>query len=475
MGLLPSIFVVLVLLALVVVPIAVEARIDAAQAEIEEVVEPAQRLLSEIQFLLARQNSELRGFLVTADAGFLDSYERLVARERQIYPELERLAAEIGPEILAHIVELRTLSGQWHQRLAASRDAPDGENLESLRSLVMQDGHFRSLDAAGRADLALQAAILDRRQEVRDFTRGAQLGYGMLVTLALGATVAVAMLNLRIRRLAAEANRRTGDIERALDETARAVAARADLIRGFTHDVKNPLGAADGYAQLLEAGIRGTLSPEQTATVANIRRSIRGATEIIEQLLDLSRLESGGLTLRREPVDLRLLLAELADHYSGAAANAGIEISVFVSPNEPVPTVFSDPGRIRQILDNLVTNAIKYTPGPGRVILRIQGPHSETPPWQGAWTAVSVSDTGPGIPSEELERIFDEFHRVPGTAGTGHGLGLAISRRIARLLGGDVTVRSSLGEGSTFLLWLPLRDPSEPDRTDTPRTLSTSA
>jgi signal transduction histidine kinase len=74
-----------------------------------------------------------------------------------------------------------------------------------------------------------------------------------------------------------------------------------------------------------------------------------------------------------------------------------------------------------------------------------------------------------------MERIFDEFHRVPGTAGKGHGLGLAISRRIARLLGGDVTVRSSLGEGSTFLLWLPLRDPSEPDRTDTLRTLPTSA
>ncbi|HUE96118.1 MAG TPA: ATP-binding protein, partial [Longimicrobiaceae bacterium] len=72
----------------------------------------------------------------------------------------------------------------------------------------------------------------------------------------------------------------------------------------------------------------------------------------------------------------------------------------------------------------------------------------------GAWAAVQVTDPGPGIPAEELDRIFDEFHRVPGTSGSGHGLGLAISRRVARLLGGDVTVRSVLGEGSTFILWL---------------------
>src|SRR5690606_34070703 len=166
------------------------------------------------------------------------------------------------------------LSDQWHERVAESPlltgEAPSPRPEEQLEQELYQ----RTLEAGGRAQLALRAALISRREEIRNVERPAQFVYALLVLLAIGATLAVASLNTRIKRLADEATARRLEVERALEDTARVVAARTDLIRGFTHDVKNPLGAADGYAYLLEAGVRGELEPEQMKTVKSIRRSI---------------------------------------------------------------------------------------------------------------------------------------------------------------------------------------------------------
>jgi signal transduction histidine kinase len=339
--------------------------------------------------------------------------------------------------------------------------------VSDLDEVLEQELYGRMIASAERAQQALRATLVLRRQAIRGVERPAQLLYFLLVVLALGATLAVASLNARIKRLADVADARRSEIERALEDTARVVAARSDLIRGFTHDVKNPLGAADGYAYLLETGVRGELTPTQMATVTSIRRSISGAIEIIEHLLDLSRLESGGLTIRRERVDVEEMLNAASSHYAGSALAAGIEISMHAEPTvDQESIVFSDPERIKQILDNLVANALKYTPSGGRVLLTTGEAGAAPPPKPGNWVAISVSDNGRGIPAEEVERIFDEFHRVPGSVGAGHGLGLAISRRVARLLGGEVTVRSILGEGSTFTLWLPVRGEADQEGVD---------
>jgi signal transduction histidine kinase len=454
----PSVFVVLSLLALLIVPIFVQGRVEELQEDVEVAAEPARALLAEVQYLLARQTSELRGYILTGDPRYIDDYLRFTSRERQIYPELEAHASRLSPEIVAYVVELRTLSDQWHERLAV-RGAGTGDFAEvRLDPGLVQDLHLRILEAAGRAELAMRGAVFDRRQEIRDVERIAQIVYFLLIAVAFGATIAVASLNARIRGLAAEATHRRQEVEHALDETARAVAARTDLIRGFTHDVKNPLGAADGYAQLLESGVRGPLTAEQLSTVESIRRSIRGGIEIIEQLLDLSRLESGGLTIGRERVEMQDLLGGLVRRYAGTAASSGLDLILTEPPAGYAAELYSDPDRIRQVLDNLISNALKYTPGGGRVLVGLVPQTLHPPPREGSWLVVGVADNGPGIPAEEVERIFDEFHRVPGTTARGHGLGLAISRRVARLLGGDVTVRSVLGEGSTFLLWLPTRE-----------------
>jgi signal transduction histidine kinase len=457
----PSFLVLLSLLALLMIPTLVDSRADRLRNEIEEVTEPAVARVAEIRYLLARQSAALSYFLLTGESSQLDHFSRLSAREAQLYPEVEELAIELTPQILAEVVELRTLSDQWHQRirieeLSFSLDLDPAAVLE-------EDLYLRMLAAAGRADLALRASMLERRQEIRRLETIGRGIYVLLLVLAVGAAVAVLRLNARIRGLAAEALARRVEVERALDETARAIEARSHLIRGFTHDVKNPLGAADGFAELLQIGLRGELSPPQAETVQRIRRSIRGAMEIIDELLDLSRLESGGLRLERERVEVDLVAGESVRRHAGAASGAGIEIDFagVVGPHEPV--AYTDADRIRQILDNLLSNAIKYTPAPGRVEVAVGTAPEEIPPRPGRWLTVTVTDTGPGIAEEEHERIFDEFHRVPGSPGRGHGLGLAISRRIARLLGGDITLRSAPGEGSTFILWVSLRgDPEHP-------------
>ena len=120
--------------------------------------------------------------------------------------------------------------------------------------------------------------------------------------------------------------------------------------------------------------------------------------------------------------------------------------------------VHTDPGRVRQVLGNLLSNAIKYTPAPGRITVRAERVDADAAR-PGDWAVVRVTDTGPGIPPGQRESIFDEFSRLHDGSGIqGHGLGLAISRRVARLLGGDLDVTGAEGEGATFTLWLPLRD-----------------
>jgi signal transduction histidine kinase len=453
----PSILVVTALLALLVVPLLVQNRVDDLRVDIEEAAEPAQALLAEAQYLLARQSSALSAFIIVGEQAYLDEFVGFAERERDIYGELERVASRLGPTALARVVELRTLSDQWHRRLDLGTGQPGEGDLETR---LERDLYLASLTAAGSAEVEIRQAGIERREEIRRVERFAGAVTLLLLLLALAAAVAVMNLAKKIRRLAAESEERRAEVEVALKETARATEARTSLIRGFTHDVKNPLGAADGHAELLEMGIRGELTTTQAETVGRIRHSIGVALEIIDQLLELSALERGGLQLQREPVDVHHLAGEVIRHHSAAADAAGVELTLLPPPPGDGSSVFTDPARVRQVIGNLVGNAIKYTPGPGTVTLSVRSDPQDQPPHPGRWVAVAVEDTGRGIPAEEMQRIFNEFHRVPGSEGRGHGLGLPISRRVARILGGDITVTSTLGRGSTFILWLPVREGS---------------
>ena len=256
----------------------------------------------------------------------------------------------------------------------------------------------------------------------------------------------------RAARAASEEARALAEQRRL--EIERVTESRTRLIRGFTHDVKNPLGAADGSLEFLEAGLLGELNPKEMKCVRRVRGSIRTALDLIAHLLELERAQAGKLEIQREPIDVPTLVREVAEEFRAQAQRQRLTLAYDVTPR--LPTIESDPARVRQILANLVSNAVKYTPAGGHVAVRAGVRLPEAPLHAGDWVALDVTDTGPGIPEEKKPLLFQEFTRFDPGAAHGTGIGLAISWRVARALGGDLRAESEPGVGSTFTLWLPV-------------------
>ncbi|MFW6078118.1 MAG: ATP-binding protein [Gemmatimonadota bacterium] len=259
-------------------------------------------------------------------------------------------------------------------------------------------------------------------------------------------------------------------------ELRRLVESQSRLVRGFSHDVKNPLGAADGRLALLEEGALDGLDESQREEVGRARRSLHTAIRLIGSLVDFARAEAGQVEIESRPTDVGGIVREIAEEQRPAAREKGLTLDVDVEVSaEPIR---ADPDRLRQISGNLVSNAIKYTDEGGvrlHVVERDRPPAAveavrggeRSPgvaPAPGRWVAIEVADTGPGIPEGKQNEIFDEFTRLDPEEGHGAGLGLAISRRLARLLGGDITVESEVGRGSTFTVWLPREGGERTDR-----------
>jgi PAS domain S-box-containing protein len=234
------------------------------------------------------------------------------------------------------------------------------------------------------------------------------------------------------------------------------------LIRGFTHDMKNPLGAAHGYLSLLEAGVVGQMSEAQAKSIANARRSIDSALQLVSGLLEIERAEAGQLSIERGRVDLCAIVVEIAAEFHAAAAAKSLDLAASVCQDDESRVslvIESDAARVRQILANLVSNAVKYTQPTGQVSVAVRLALTGETPRRGRWAAVTVTDNGPGFPFEKRPMVFREFARFDPGAAAGSGIGLAISRRLARALGGEITFTSTPGVGSAFTLWLAL-DPS---------------
>jgi PAS domain S-box-containing protein len=246
--------------------------------------------------------------------------------------------------------------------------------------------------------------------------------------------------------------------EQRREELESVIESRARLIRGFSHDLKNPLGAADGFLDLIESGVIS--EPEKLElSIGRARRAIRASLGLIEDLTELARVEAGHLEVDAHAVDVREVARELVEEYRAQAEARGIEIDCGL-PDE-LPVITSDSTRIRQILGNLVSNAVKYT-AEGRVDVTVQHRAGAGEAGPGDWMAIDVADTGAGIPAEKQHLLFREFSRLAPETAPGVGLGLAISQRIAGALGGCITVTSEVGRGSVFTLWLPHRRASEP-------------
>jgi signal transduction histidine kinase len=224
--------------------------------------------------------------------------------------------------------------------------------------------------------------------------------------------------------------------------------AKMDFLAVMSHELRTPLNAIGGYAELLEMGIRGPINDQQRADLERIRRSQRHLLSLINDVLNFAKLEAGHLDLAQEPLPMAELLADLEPLIGPQMSAKQLEYTVEACA--PEIQAYADPEKVRQVLLNLISNAIKFTPPRGRVTVSCA--------LREGVVEVGVRDTGVGVPADKLERIFDPFVQLDRAYTSGHegtGLGLSISRDLSRAMGGDISVESEEGHGSTFILTLP--------------------
>jgi CheY-like chemotaxis protein/two-component sensor histidine kinase len=217
----------------------------------------------------------------------------------------------------------------------------------------------------------------------------------------------------------------------------------------MSHELRTPLNAILGFGQLLE---RQNPSAQQRGRVAHIMSAGRHLLNLINEVLDISRIEAGHLQLSVEPVAVAEVLDEALDLMRPLAADRSMQISVDAHPKEGIH-ILADRQRLKQVLLNLLTNAVKYTPAGGRIDVSVQQRGADK-------TRIVVTDTGAGIPKEKLARLFTPFDRLgleqSGVEGT--GLGLALCQRLMHAMAGEIGVTSTAGKGSAFWIELPAAD-----------------
>lgn len=296
---------------------------------------------------------------------------------------------------------------------------------------------------------------------------------------ALGAALLLALAGLAVRRRLGQARRRARELEVQVGERTRELSQRnlelaaererlgeanerlreADQLKaGFTamlvHDLKSPLSVVGGALHLLGEPSR-LGEAERGELLRSATRNLGRVLSLVEETLEVFRSETGDLPLQREPVDVAALLR--ASGESARIAGEGKRVTVDTDVPEGLPRVWADSGRLARVLENLLGNAVKFTPEGGWVVLSAE----ESPTGTGSVVRIRVADTGPGIPEAELQRIFEPY-RQAGPRRGGVGLGLAIVRRFVEAHGGTVRAESRPGSGAVFTVEIPAGEPSPP-------------
>lgn len=443
----PTAAVLTLLLALVLLSVFVERRAVQAHEEMSRLGGPLRTTVGEVQLYLALETAGTRGFLLNGDAQFAARHQAARAARQAAVARLTALAREAGPETRGVVAQLAStlrpadalldsLYGGKLSREAYMRRLPGQQ-----RRLERTIGLVRRLDALSTARTVSLVGALEAAQ------RAALRITIALALLAAAAVVLVARLGISYRTMAERTALAHAESEAAREEAERVAESRARLVRGFTHDVKNPLGAAMGYLTLMEDGLLEPLAAGRRA-----RRTVGEALTLIEELLRMERAHASEIAVHRQPFDLRDLVLDAVNDWRALAMAKGLALHASLPPE--LPLVESDRERVRQVVGNFLSNAVRYTPR-GTVIVHV-GLRPPDPGELQEWAFVEVEDTGPGLTDAQREELFQEYRRLATSEGTtGSGLGLAISKRVADALGGRILVRSRPGEGSTFTLLLP--------------------
>ncbi len=375
--------------------------------------------------------------------------------------EVARLTAAQGAELLGAIgtvlmlhdgdgeLQVRATHGIEEERVTRFRAPLTDEVIGRLQGLLaVADDCFIAVPlVVGGAVTGLLAAALSRVTTESD----------EWLCSVLADQAAVALENARVSEEVRPA------LERRLLASEGATNAKDRALSTLAHDIRSPLGAIDGYCAILEDGLYGPVNDQQRGALARVRMSGQHLLSLLDNVMDMARLSAGVMGVLDESVDLLRVAHDAVDILTPASYAKSQTLTIVTGP---AVTAHGDAARLRQVLVNLVGNAVKFTPRDGTIVVSTATVRDD----DGDWGEIRVSDSGPGIAAAERDAIFQPYYRSEGTAALpGIGLGLAISHALVAEMGGRLGVESNQPQGSSFTLRLRLWDPATdpgPSRSD---------
>ena len=314
-------------------------------------------------------------------------------------------------------------------------------------SILLARNLARPIEAIQAAAAKVGSGSLDQRIEVSSRDELGALA-DEFNRMAARLEASYAGLEEQVEKRTRELATALGELDEKSSELEAASRHKSEFLANMSHELRTPLNAISGFSQVLRKGIFGAVNEKQAEYLDDILASARHLQSLIDDVLDLSKVEAGQLNLRIAPFSLPATLERGVVIVRDGATRRGVGISLSVDPM--VDTVVGDERRVRQVVYNLLSNAVKFTPPGGAIDVRAARVDGEV--------RVSVTDDGPGIAPEDQVRIFEEFQQA--AAGRqqreGTGLGLALSKKFVELHNGRVWVESQPGQGSTFVFTLPV-------------------
>jgi PAS domain S-box-containing protein len=396
---------------------------------------------------------------------------RVVERERSEEARLRTLIDNMPAGVYLRDLEGRFIlvNREYEEFWGVSNDEIRGKTLaeaEPLSTVPMAPSINAAID---RATLSTGEPQQREARSMRDGKEHVLADVRFPVLDNAGQIVAIAGIDIDIteqKRNQAELAELLRRVETARDAAMEAASAKSRFLANMSHELRTPLNAIIGFTRLVSRNADG-LAERQVVNLSKVLVSAEHLLVLIDEILDLSRIDAGGIAVERAEVDVAALVHEVTDSLEPLVDRP--RVRMFAEVEDELPPVVTDRDKVRQVLLNLLSNAIKYT-DQGSIEVRARVDDGRL--------RFDVSDTGLGIAPNELGPIFDEFHRADSAsarARRGTGLGLAISRRIATALGGDISVASRLGEGSTFTFVLPLDPAAGASTTSTTSTTSSTS
>ena len=424
--------VVLSLAALVILPVVMSARTDRLRMTLTVHADPARSRLNEISFRMSEQIAALTRVIATRDGRYVGRYRGAVRPQVRALEALERHRGRLGPDFDEALDKLRWRLELWHRSVEQSMQ---------LESLVFDSNYPEVIEAIRELDQSITSFQEQRRQEVERLD-GMQVRLTIVLVLAAAVAAAIVLwMMFRLRALTEELQRESVARQAALERQQELVRNREQILSVVSHDLRNPLTTISLNVQLMPEGSE----QERAEAVETVLTTTRRMERLIQDLLDVTRIDQGGLSIRDEDVDVAAVSREVAGSFRSIADAKEIRLESTIEPSPP--RIRGDGDRLAQALGNLIGNAFKFTPAGGAVRLVVER--------RGRGVRFEVSDTGTGISDEEMPHLFEPFWQAKDTAHMGAGLGLKITRAIVEAHDGKMEVRNNAEGGATFAFELP--------------------